>query len=238
LISSRLSTSVIAQSNEWFAEASNLINPKPPIPGNGRIVFTGGWYDGWETRRHNKLAFDYVIIALGPELSRNGGGFVHGVEIDTAFFNGNEAPAISVEGFCPESPPASEEAQKTLNDETVKWGNEKGKWETILSKQPCGPTRRQAWLLETPTAKPYTHIRLNMYPDGGIARFRLYGRPKPPSTSQQFSDVMDLAAVVNGGRYVDCSDEHFSTCSNLLLPGRGTDMGDGWETRRSRAEGH
>lgn len=233
-----MSGTVIDQSDHWFAEASNLINPKPPISGNGRVVYTGGWYDGWETRRHNKKEFDYAIIKLGPEINQNGGGFVHGVEIDTAFFNGNEAPAISVEGFAAPRALSAEELKAT-DDEVISWKDGKGQWETILSKQACGPNRRQAWILKAPTPCPYTHVRLNMYPDGGIARFRLYGRPATPTVSDnEPTNSIDLAAAVNGGRCVSCSDEHFSKTSNLLLPGRGIDMSDGWETRRSREPGH
>jgi allantoicase len=232
LISSSLSGTVLDQSDQWFAEASNLVNPKPPVSGNGKVVFTGGWYDGWETRRHNKKEFDYAIVKLGPEIGQNGGGFVYGVEIDTAFFNGNEAPAISVQGFAS----AAADGNGTNDRMVVGWKDAPGEWQTILSKQPCGPNRRQAWLLQTPTARPYTHVRLNMYPDGGIARFRLYGRAAPPPPSD--TEVLDLALATNGGRCVGCSDEHFSKTSNLLLPGRGVDMGDGWETRRSRALGH
>lgn len=232
---------VIAQSDQWFAEASNLINPQPPISGNGKVVFTGGWYDGWETKRHNKQEFDFAIIKLGPEIIRNGGGFVYGIEVDTAFFNGNEAPAISVEGFTlgSDSVPVTSEDEKALDAKLIDWGHGAGEWQTVLSKQPCGPSRRQAWKLEALTERPHTHFRLSMYPDGGIARFRLYGRPATPSASIQGPGaILDLAAATNGGLCVSCSDEHFSSTNNLLLPGRGIDMSDGWETRRSREPGH
>lgn len=246
LSSSRLLGKVIGQSDEWFAEASNLINPKPPISGNGKVVFTGGWYDGWETRRHNKQEFDYAIIKLGPEMIRSGGGFIWGVEVDTAFFNGNEAPAISVEGFAPATAMTSETEQQALDDKVLEWGHGKGEWRMILSKQPCGPSRRQAWKLQTPTERPYTHFRLNMYPDGGIARLRLYGRPASPTPSNVTGTGggpdplrgLDLAAATNAGRCIACSNEHYSSPNNLLLPGRGVDMSDGWETRRSREPGH
>ncbi|RVX70855.1 hypothetical protein B0A52_06011 [Exophiala mesophila] len=246
LSSSRLLSTVIGQSDEWFAEASNLINPKPPISGNGKVVFTGGWYDGWETRRHNKQDFDYAIIKLGPEMIRTGGGFIWGVEVDTAFFNGNEAPAISVEGFAPATALASETEQQALDDKVLGWSHGNGEWQMILSKQHCGPSRRQAWKLTTPAMRPYTHFRLNMYPDGGIARLRLYGRPAPPtpSTLTRTGEVpgtsrgLDLAAATNAGRCIACSNEHYSSPNNLLLPGRGVDMSDGWETRRSRDPGH
>ena len=145
--------------------------------------------------------------------------------MDTAFFDGNHAPEVEVHGWVGEGKEA---------DERVKsWGGGEGEWETILGRQECGPSRRQAWLLPQLTEKAYTHIRLCMFPDGGIARFRLYGSVVP-ILPQSTDEVFDLAATVNGGVAVACSDQHFGSKENLLLPGRGKDMGDGWETKRSR----
>jgi allantoicase len=184
------------------------------------MVYSGAWYDGWETRRHNPAPFDYVIIRLGVA-----SGVVKGVEIDTAFFNGNHAPAISVEGCF------------NLNDdEVISWVGNRGGWEPIVGIEECGPSQRFAWELPALT-KEYTHVRLNMYPDGGIARFRLYGHAVPVFP-EDVNAVFDLAAAQNGGIAISCSDQHFGTKDNLLLPGRGKDMGDGWETSRSRAKGH
>jgi len=76
-----------------------------------------------------------------------------------------------------------------------------------------------------------------MYPDGGIARFRLFGMVVPVFPADK-SQVVDLAHVANGGLAVRSSDQHFGKASNLLLPGRGIDMGDGWETKRSRGGDH
>jgi allantoicase len=152
-------------------------------------------------------------------------GKVAGIEIDTAYFNGNHAPEIAVEGCFITSATDEEDVKKEGF----------GKWETILEKQECGPSARHAWLLPTLTENPYTHVRLLMYPDGGIARFRLYGRAVPVFPAAEDA-VFDLAATVNGGVAISCSDQHFGTKDNLLLPGRGKDMGDGWETKRMRGE--
>jgi len=178
--------------------------------------------DGWETRRHNRAAFDYAIIRLGVS-----SGMVSGIEIDTAFFQGNEAPAISVEGYF-----------SSGDGEVISWKGERGKWEVILGVQKCGPSRRHAWKLESPSKKAFTHVRLNMYPDGGIARFRLYGKAEPILPSEK-GEIFDLAAARNGGIPTSWSDQAFGTlASNLLLPGRGPDMADGWETARSRTDDH
>jgi len=185
------------------------------------MVYTGAWYDGWETRRHNPEPFDWVVIRLGVA-----SGVVEGVEVDTAFFSGNHAPAISVEGCF-----------STNDDEVVSWKGQRGGWETILGRQECGPSERFCWKLKEPTTKQYTHVRLNMYPDGGIARFRLFGHAVPVFPEDKEA-IFDLAAAQNGAVAISCSDQHFGTKDNLLLPGRGKDMGDGWETSRSRTKGH
>lgn len=221
LISTTLGGKVLAFSDEWFAEASNLLNPKAPIRALGKMVYSGAWYDGWETRRHNPAPFDYVVIRLGTA-----SGIVEGVEVDTFAFSGNHAPYISVEGCF------------SSNDNEPKgWAGERGGWEPILGIKECGPSQRFGWKLSTPSAKAYTHVRLNMYPDGGIARFRLFGHAVPVFPEDE-NAIFDLAAAINGGVAVSCSDQHFGTKDNLLLPGRGNDMGDGWETSRSREKGH
>ncbi|CEI69497.1 Allantoicase [Fusarium venenatum] len=221
LISSGLGGKVLGYSDQWFCEASNLLNPRAPIAQPGKMVFTGAWYDGWETRRHNQEPFDYAIIKLGVA-----SGTIEGFEIDTAFFNGNHAPAISVEGVFSQD-----------DDKVVSWGGGRGEWETILGIQECGPSQRFAWKLKTPGQKAYTHVRLNMYPDGGIARFRLFGHAVPVFPPDKDA-IFDLAAAQNGGIAVSCSDQHFGTKDNLIIPGRGKDMGDGWETKRSRGKDH
>ena len=120
--------------------------------------------------------------------------------------------------------------------EVVSWAGGKGKWEPVLDIQECGPSARFGWQLNQKT-KPFTHVRLNMYPDGGIARFRLFGTAVPVFP-EDTSAIFDLASAQNGGVAISCSDEHFGTKANLLLPGRGQNMGDGWETSRTRAPGH
>lgn len=221
LISGALGGKVLGFSDEWFAEASNLLTPTAPIRQPGKMVYTGAWYDGWETRRHNPAPFDWVVIRLGVV-----SGTVEGVEVDTAFFSGNHAPAISVEGCF-----------SSGDEEVLSWKGEKGNWEPIIGIEECGPSQRFGWKLENPTAKQYTHVRLNMYPDGGIARFRLFGHAVPVFPDDEEA-VFDLAAAQNGAVAISCSDQHFGTKDNLILPGRGKDMGDGWETARSRTKGH
>ncbi len=170
-----------------------------------------------------------MIIKLGVSTGRP-----HGVEIDTAFFDGNHAPAIAVQG-CLET---GEDA-----DETVVADGYAG-WREVLGRRDCGPSQRHAWRVSADgngREGKITHVRLLMFPDGGIARFRLYGHAVPvfPPVAADGTELeIELSAAVMGGVCIACSDERFGKGANLLLPGRGKDMGDGWETRRSRAEGH
>lgn len=221
LISGSLGGKVLGFSDEWFADAANLVTPTAPIRQPGKMVYTGAWYDGWETRRHNQEPFDWVVIRLGVA-----SGTVEGIEVDTAFFSGNHAPAISVEGCFSQD-----------DGEVLSWKGGRGQWETILDARECGPSQRFGWRLEDGPTKQYTHVRLNMYPDGGIARFRLFGHAVPVFPEDPEA-IIDLGAAQNGAVAVACSDQHFGTKDNLILPGRGKDMGDGWETARSRTKGH
>lgn len=225
-----LGASIVSFSDEYFAAASNLLTPTPPIRKPGYFVHTGAWYDGWETRRHNPKEFDWVVIKLG------GVGRIEAVEIDTAHFNGNEAPYAGLDG-CFLTP--EQEQDRGVDKEDFQG------WTEVLPPSKCGPSQRQAWKVSGPgiAGKEFTHLRLKQYPDGGIARLRVYGQVAPPplppnAVAAGERPLEDLAFALNGGVAIDCSDQHFGGKSYLLLPGRGKDMGDGWETARSRAKGH
>ncbi|PLB53122.1 allantoicase [Aspergillus steynii IBT 23096] len=231
LASSGLNSKVLATSNEYFAAASNLLTPTPPINRPGVFVHTGAWYDGWETRRHNPEPYDWAVIKLGVA-----GATIQGVEVDTGFFIGNYGEKAELQGtYAP--------ADSGVSDAEIANPNFAG-WSTILPAQPCGPSQRRAWKLndyDPASPKPYTHVRLLMYPDGGFGRLRLYGQAIPPAlpvAAASQAPVEELSSALLGGLALGASDQHFTPCSNLLLPGRGKDMGDGWETARSRTPGH
>ncbi|KIW93954.1 allantoicase [Cladophialophora bantiana CBS 173.52] len=225
-----LGASIVSCSDEYFAAASNLLTPTPPIRRPGVFVHTGAWYDGWETRRHNPKEFDWVVIKLGCVAQ------IDAVEVDTSYFNGNEAPMAGLDGVAFSS---------DEDDSAVAQEGYDG-WTEILPPQKCGPSRRQAWRVSGPgvQGKQFTHLRLKQYPDGGIARLRVYGTVVPPSlpisvtSGKEERPREDLASALNGGVAIECSDQHFGGKNYLLLPGRGKDMGDGWETARSRVKGH
>ncbi|ORZ14238.1 allantoicase, partial [Absidia repens] len=214
LASAATGTTIVHVTNEFFAPATNMINPAPPLHCPGRFVDTGAWMDGWETKRHNPT-YDWAVIKLGFP-----GSFV-GFDIDTHYFTGNQAPAASVEGaFVPEG--------DVLADNV--------KWTEILPKVDLPPTCHNVFELAKESAV-YTHLRLNNIPDGGIARFRAYGNVQP-IWSEDKSAIVDLAYLGNGAKAVEVSNSHYTPGSNVLLPGRGQNMGDGWETKRSRTPGH
>ncbi|KAI5291066.1 Allantoicase [Ascosphaera aggregata] len=219
LASSLLGAFVLGCSDEWFAAASNLLTPTAPIHRPGVFVHTGAWYDGWETRRHNPGEYDWVVIKLGVP-----GGVIEGIEVDTAYFTGNYGEKVLVE------------AATNIDDAEAVKPDFLG-WETVLPTKECGPSQRRAWMLPRET-KPITHIRVRMYPDGGFARVKLYGRVVPPSPPTNAGNLRELSSALVGGLSLGASDEHFTPSSNIILPGRGVNMGDGWETKRSRGADH
>ncbi|KAJ4483233.1 allantoicase [Lentinula aciculospora] len=205
---------VLSVSDEFFAEAFHLLLVEPASSLKGQFGPNGALYSGWETRRHNPT-YDWCIIKLGTS------GIITGFDIDTTHFNGNEAPEASIDAFydpLSNDPDASDP-----------------RWLRIAPKVKLRPSSRH--LFTIPDAPSATFVKLNIYPDGGIARFRVYGHVKaviPEGPTEHF----DLAHVFAGGHVELVSDQHFGVGSNLILPGRGKNMGDGWETKRSRLPGH
>ncbi|KAI0081323.1 allantoicase [Panus rudis PR-1116 ss-1] len=212
LSSVALGGQICSVSDEFFAEAYHLLLVEPAPSLKGQFGPKGALYSGWETRRHNP-SYDWCIIKLGAA------GSIFGFDIDTSHFNGNEAPQVSIEALFADSTPNERNSQ----------------WQEILPKVNVGPNSRH--LFRTPPTGSVNYVKLNMYPDGGIARFRAYGLVTPVLPLKEDA-VYDLAHVLSGGRVVYTSDQHFGVGSNLILPGRGKDMSDGWETRRSRQPGH
>jgi allantoicase len=87
--------------------------------------------------------------------------------------------------------------------------------------------------------RPWTHLRLNIFPDGGVARLRVHGDVTVDWTRVGTGNrAVDLAALVHGGLVLAASDVHYGATDNMLMPGRAKHMGDGWETKRRRGPGH
>jgi len=220
LASERLGGAVIAANDEFFAPKEALLKQSAPEWREGEYTERGKWMDGWETRRRRTPGYDWAIIKLGAP------GIVHGVVIDTSFFTGNYPESATIEWCAIDGTPSV----ATLTGHDTKWnsllaeakleGNAKNEFEVRSSRERA------------------THLRLNIFPDGGVARLRVYGDVVPDERVFSADRESDLAAMENGGYVVECSDMHYGHRQNLILPGRSTHMGDGWETKRRRGTGN
>ena len=209
----RLGAEALACSDDFFAPMERMINPEPACFIPGKYDDNGKWMDGWESRRKRVAGHDWCVVKLGCP------GTIAGFDLDTSFFTGNFPPAASVEGCPAGSDPAGDD------------------WRALTPTQPLQGNRHHLIEAEADNTV-YSHVRINIFPDGGLARLRVYGRPAPQSIDPAPDGLIDLAAAQHGGRAIAWNDAHFGAASNLLLPGRGINMGDGWETRRRREPGH
>lgn len=218
LASRRLGAGVVYANDDFFAEKENLLNLGRASFSNHTFGHKGQVYDGWETRRRrNEPGNDFAIIRLGAP------GIIKGVVIDTGNFTGNYPPYASVEGATFESIPTITEL---LN----------GKWETVLEKSALKGDFENEFAIKNP--RRYTHLRLTMIPDGGIARFRAHGEVLPDPKWIAARGVIDLSNLENGGDLIGCSDDFYSSARNTLQPGNALNQGDGWENRRRRGDGN
>lgn len=208
LAAERIGGRALSASDEFFAEKENLLKPGRGVFIEDKYTDRGKWMDGWETRRKRVPGHDWCVIQLGRP------GVIHGVDVDTNHFLGNAPSFVSLEAA-----PSAE-----------------GPWTEILPRSPVNPGAQN--LFAVTGRQTWTHVKLHIYPDGGVARFRVYGEVTPDPAVFKPGVLVDLAALENGGRAVGCSDAFFSSMNNLLMPGRSANMGDGWETRRRRGPGH
>ena len=206
----RLGSKVIFKTDDFFASANRIINPNPPIFKDGVFDRHGKWMDGWETKRRRKKGFDYLIIKLGKP------GRIFSVDIDTTHFSGNQPLYASLEAC---------QNNKKLNSNS--------KWSKILNYKKLGPNKNHKFSIKNKSI--FTHVKLNIYPDGGVARLRLYGEIETKNINYG-SKTVNLTSMLNGASIVGCNNEHFGRAENVLSPGKGKNMGDGWETRRSRGK--
>jgi allantoicase len=215
LASRALAGSVVYANDELFAERENLIKPEPAVFSAETFGHKGKVYDGWETRRRREPGHDYAVVRLGVP------GVVHGVVIDTAWFKGNYPPYASVEATSIEGAAGPGELERAV-------------WETLVPKAAIKGDSENPF--EVADGRRWTHVRLTIYPDGGVARFRVHGDPVP---DPRFLDgTVDLAALENGADVVDCSNMFYSSPVQILLPGRAGVMSDGWENARRRDDGN
>jgi allantoicase len=220
LASARVGGRAIAANDDFFAPRSNLVKPEPAIFIPGKYTSKGKWMDGWESRRRRVPGHDWCIVRLGMR------GIVHGVNVDTSHFTGNFPSHCSIEAVdMPAGPrPAA-------------YAVEGAPWFTVLGKTALRGNGDN--FFEITDRRPWTHLRLSIYPDGGVARLRVYGEVAVDwARVAPKGRVVDLASITNGGLFLWATDEHYGTRGALLMPGRAKNMGDGWETKRSRTPGH
>ncbi len=226
-----LGAKTIDCSDDFFAAAENLVKPGRGEFDPDAYYDRGKVMDGWESRRKRGPGHDWCVLQLGAA------GHIRALDIDTNHFLGNHPPYASVDAARSAAAPS---------------GTDDAAWTRILDVVPLRPGSQNPFILGSEPAWPaWTHLRLNIYPDGGVARLRAHGVVEAPSSvddgrrqldaaleSRMQPGEIDLAAVSNGGLALACSDSFFGPMNNLILPGRSVNMGGGWETRRRRGPGH
>ena len=219
LASPRLGGEVLAANDEFFAPKENLLKPEAAIFIPDKYTDRGKWMDGWETRRRRTPGHDWCIVRLGLP------GVIRSIIVDTAFFKGNFPSHCSVDAC---GLPPDVELGFAVSDAV--------QWHPILDRSElAGDTRNTFPVADQ---RRFTHVRLNIFPDGGVARLRVAGEPMPDWTSVLSRGEVDLASAVNGAHVVDMSDRFFGEPRNMLMPYSAENMGDGWETKRRRGPGH
>jgi allantoicase len=210
----RLGAEVVYATDDFFADKARLIDAEEPVFIPGKYDENGKWMDGWESRRKRTPGNDWCVVRLGVP------GLVAGFEIDTRHFTGNYPPGAELEVCRSEDPVPGEQAG----------------WTKVTVRLTLNGDDR----IYVPIAhdEPVTHVRLQIFPDGGVARLRVWGRIAKGWSAVDPDARIDLLAMENGGRGIIANDEHYGCIENLTAPGRGANMGDGWETRRRREPGH
>lgn len=212
LASAGLGAKGVYVTDEFFAPLERMLMDAPAVFIADKYDDNGKWMDGWESRRKRVLGHDYAIIKLAAA------GRIDGFDVDTSHFTGNYPPAARIEACNVAGQP---------DDTTV--------WTEVLATSPLGPSAHHYFA--SSSTGVFTHVRLHIYPDGGVARLRVFGQPFLDPTQVHHGDI-ELSAALNGGRIVGFSDAHYGSYHRLLAPGRGENMGDGWETSRRRVPGN
>jgi allantoicase len=226
LLSENLGGKALACTDDFFAGMENLVKPGRGIFLPDEYTEQGKWMDGWESRRRRGGPdHDWCILELGVP------GKIRAFDIDTNFFLGNHPPFAAVDAV--HAPGATTESLMSA------------KWVEVLPQSPLKAGSQN--LFAAAALGSYTHVRLRIYPDGGVARFRVFGdvesdwklvEERPETLALIKPGEVDLASIRNGATALACSDMFFSPMENLITPGPAKNMGEGWETRRKRHPGH
>ncbi len=206
----------LACNDDFFAPCHNLVKDTEAVWLEHEYVATGKWMDGWESRRRRQPGYDWCIVRLGVP------GVVHEVVVDTAHFKGNYPEEASVEAC--------------LGPHNA-WPAQLENWVELVPRSPLRGDHPNRFRVVD--SHRFSHLRLNIFPDGGVARFRVYGHSLPDWMGpERLAMPLDLAAMENGGYVHSCSDMFFGDRQNLIRPGPSRQMNEGWETRRRRDNGN
>jgi allantoicase len=218
LAAEALGGAAIACNDEFFAEKENLLRGHDAVWKEHEYTDRGKWMDGWETRRRRQPGHDWCVIRLGLP------GIVHGVVVDTAYFRGNYPDSCSIEACAIDAPLDLAALARAA-------------WTELVPQSPLSGNSKN--LFAVTAGVRATHLRLNIFPDGGVARLRVHGEVVPDwARLLALGGPIDLAALEHGAHVMACSDMFFGSRHNLIKPGRSFNMSDGWETRRRRGPGH
>jgi len=198
--------------DDFFAAKERMLRPTEPEFRAGTFDANGQWMDGWETRRRRVPGHDSCVVRLAYP------GVVKFIDLDTRHFTGNYPTQASVDATNDADPLAPG-----------------ARWTTILPAQALGGNRHNPFAIDD--GSTWRSLRLNIFPDGGIARFRVCGIVQPDWSAVRNDELVDLFAIERGGIALQANDQHYGDIRNLNRPGRGVNMGDGWETRRRRVPG-
>jgi allantoicase len=209
LASERLGGAAVDANDEFFAPKDHLVKRRPPEWREHEYTDRGKWMDGWETRRRRDLTPDAHDWCV---VRLGAKGVVRGVDVETTYFTGNYPESCAIDA----------------GDGVT--------WTEVLPRTALKGDSHN--LLPIASAPVATHLRLRIFPDGGVARLRAYGDVAPDWTRLRARGDVDLAAAEHGGLVIACSDMFYGSRHNLIMPGDATHMGDGWETKRRRGPGH
>jgi allantoicase len=213
LASPKMGTKILAFSDDFFGEVTRMLNDKDPIFIEDKYDNHGKWMDGWESKRRRDGGNDWAILKLGSA------GIISKIEIDTSYFTGNFPPFFSLEGIYSETEPNKDSNWKSLIAKTNLVGDCKNNFELNLKEK-------------------FNFVRLQIFPDGGVARIRLFGEVKYNWDRFNNEEIIELSSLKLGGSILAYNNAHYGDVSALLSEGRGKTMGDGWETRRRREPGN
>ena len=213
LASPKMGTKILAFSDDFFGEVTRMLNDKDPIFIEDKYDNHGKWMDGWESKRRRDGGNDWAILKLGSA------GIISKIEIDTSYFTGNFPPFFSLEGIYSETEPNKDSNWKSLIAKTNLVGDCKNNFELNLKEK-------------------FNFVRLQIFPDGGVARIRLFGEVKYNWDEFNNEEIIEISSLKLGGSILAYNNAHYGDVSALLSEGRGKTMGDGWETRRRREPGN